>query len=130
MSGRDRVEADELDRRDGYRIALGDRQGDIDGVLLVIELHVEVGDVRVGKPAILIKGLNALEVGIEARTVEVSFTSPWDFRALLGRQRVPEPRLVDRMDTLKLQTVDADGSFLFARRDHSHERNECRKPKT
>ena len=45
---RDDVEAGEVDRRDLHRLAFGDRDGEVDCVLLVVELDVEAGDAGVG----------------------------------------------------------------------------------
>ena len=77
------------------RLAFGDRHGEIDLVLLVVQLDVEAGDARVGKAAIGVERLDALEVGVEPRAIEEVLLAPGNFRALAGGERVLQAALVD-----------------------------------
>ena len=59
-----------FDGRDAHRLALVDGHGEVDGVLLVVQLDVEAGDAGVGIAAVGVERLDALEVGVEAGPIE------------------------------------------------------------
>ena len=76
MVGWDHVESDEVDGRNRHRFAFLDGHGDVDLILLVVQLDVEAGDARVRIAAIGKERLDALQIGVEARAVEVVLPSP------------------------------------------------------
>ena len=92
---RDDIEAAEHDRRDLDWIAFRDRDADVGRVLLRIELHIEAGHPRVGISTVGVESLDALEVRVEARSVEVILLPPRQDRALVGGEGVFQPRLID-----------------------------------
>src|SRR5471032_367776 len=114
MRRRDDVESGEVNRLHEHRLAFRDRDGEIDFVLLVVELHVEAGDPRVGKSAVGVERLNALQVRVEARTVEEILLAPGDFRALAGRQRIFQTAYVNRLDAVEGEATNLDGPPLLA----------------
>ncbi len=113
---RNDVEADEFDGCDLDRLSLRHGDGQLDGILFVVELDVESGDAGIGISAIGVKGLDAFEIRLEPRTVEVVLLAPGDDRAFLGRQHRSKARLVDRIDALEGKRLDRDGSSFFTRR--------------
>ncbi len=117
------LEAGKVDRLDEHRLALGDRDGEIDFVLFVVQLDVETGDARIGEPAIGVERLDALEIGVEPRSIEVRLLAPGDFRALAGGERVLQAVFVDALDALEREAVNLDGSPLFARDARGEDRN-------
>src|SRR3712207_8230190 len=56
---------------DAHRLALVDVQGDVDFVLLVVQLHVERADARIGEAAIGVERFDALQIGFEGAAVEI-----------------------------------------------------------
>ena len=70
------VESDEVDGRNPHRVALLDGHGDVDLILLVVQLDVEANDARVRIAAIGIERLDALQIRVEAGAVEVVLPSP------------------------------------------------------
>jgi len=113
MIGRDNVEAFEVDGRHVDGLAFGDGQRDVDGVLLLVQVHVEAGDARVGKSAIGIESLDTLEVRVEPRSIEVCLLAPRQLRALMCGERVLESALVDPLHALKFQAVNLDRPFFL-----------------
>ena len=111
---RDRVEPGKRDRRDEHRLAFGDRNGEIDLVLLVVQLDVEPGDARVGISAVGVKRLNTFQIRVESRPVEEVFFTPRNLRALTGSQRVLETALVHCLHAFKGKAVDFYRSGLLA----------------
>ena len=122
VRGGDDVKARKIDRGDLHRLAFDDRQRDVDGVLLVVQLDVESGDARIRKAAVGVERLNALQVGIEPRAIEIVFPAPRQLRAFARRERRLEPRIIDCLDALELETVNLDRAFFFTRSKHERQR--------
>jgi hypothetical protein len=97
---REHLETDQLDPGDANRLAFGDVNGDRDGVLGPVEVDVERGDVGVGKTAIAVERLDALQIGIEGAPVEIPLASPRQPRAL--------PRLEDPLQRIGVHLLHAD----------------------
>src|SRR6185295_3697888 len=115
MIGRDDFEADEVDRRDSSRFPFGDRDRDIDRILLVVELCVEARHTRIRISAIGVERLDPLHVGFKPRTIEVELAAPEKFPALPRRERTPQPRLLDRLHAVEFERANDDGAFFFTR---------------
>ncbi len=100
MIGRNDIETDEFNGRHPDRLALGNRHGHIHGILLVVQLHVESGDPRVGISTIGVKRLDPLEIGVEAGPVETQLPAPGQLRTLHASPArfatAPRPRLSPR----------------------------------
>ncbi len=79
---RDDVEPLQLDRSDAHRLAFGDVDGDIDLLLRLVQLDVERGHARIGKTAVAVERLDALEIRLEGAPVEVALPAPRDPRSL------------------------------------------------
>ena len=91
------VEPLERDALDDDRLAFGDLYGDGDFVLRVVELHVDVDDLRLGITPISVVRLDALDVAIELRAIEESLARPW--------QKAAFPRRENRLQLLRLDGV-------------------------
>ena len=115
MCRRNDVESGKIDRTNEHRLAFRDRDRQIDFVLPVVELHVEAGDARVGESTIGVERLHALQVRVEARTVEDIFLAPGHFRTLAGRERIVQAADVNRVDAVEGEAVHRDGSAFLAR---------------
>ena len=114
MGRRDVLEAGEIDRLDEHRRAFVNGDGQIDLILLVVQLDVEAGDARVGVAAVGVERLHPLQIGVEARPIEEGFLAPGDFRALAGGERVLQAALIDSLDALEGQAVDLDRAAFLA----------------
>ena len=119
------VETDEVDRAHADGGAFVDRQRHVDGVLLVVELHVEGGDACVRVPAVSVERRDALEIRVEAGVVEALLAPPGQPRALPRGKRRPETRLVDGGHADKGQPPHGDGPvFPTGRRGRDDEDDE------
>ena len=101
VRGWNRLEADEIDRGDLHRLALGNRHGDVGGILLVVELDVESGDAGVRISTIVVERLDSFQIGVETRAVEITLAAPRQLRALTGRQRVLQAGFVNGFDAFE-----------------------------
>ena len=97
MVGRNHVEPDEGDGGNPDGFAFGDRDGDVDRVLFVVQLDVETGHARIGIPAVGVERLDPLQVRVEASPVEVRLSAPGQLGALARGERVAQARRVDRL---------------------------------
>src|SRR4029079_5578339 len=94
---------------------------------LLVQLDVEPCHARVGKTAVGIERLDALQVRVEPRTVEEIFFAPGNFRALAGGECVLQPPLVNGVDAVERQAVNLDRAGLLAgsaRGDDEEARND------
>jgi hypothetical protein len=114
------IESDEVDRRDLDRLPLGDRDRDVDRILLVVQFDVETGHARIRIPAVRIERLNSLQVGVEASTIEERLLSPGQPVALVRRERRPKPRDVDGLHSFEIEGVNNNRPF-FLTGGRSHE---------
>jgi hypothetical protein len=76
LTRRQDVEAGHVDLGDERRLSFRDPNHDVDLVLLVIQLHVERADARVGESAIAIERPEPFEVGFERPAIEIGFVPP------------------------------------------------------
>jgi hypothetical protein len=114
--GWDHVESHEVEGRNLHRCAFLDGHGDVDLILLAVQLDVEADDARVRIAAIGIERLDALQVRIEAGAVEVVLPSPRNNGALPCSKGVLEFSFVDLLDAFEGQTMDRDRAFFLASR--------------
>ena len=92
---------------------------------LSFSLTSKAGHARVRVPAVGVERLNSLQVGVEASTVEERLLSPGQPVALARRERVAEPRRVDRLHALEIERVDENRPFFFtAGRSHEQARED------
>ena len=113
MIGGDDVEADVLDAGDLDRFPFGNRQRDVDLILLVVQLHVEAGHAGVGIAAVAVEGLNPFQIGVEPRAVEVGLLPPRNLRALARGECVAQAPRINGFDAVELQAVHLDGALFF-----------------
>ena len=76
LAFREHVDTLDLECRNANRLAFRDVDGDVDLILLVVELDVKRGDTRVGKTAIAIERLQALQIGFEGAAIEEPLSPP------------------------------------------------------
>ena len=112
MPRRQHVEAVVLDRFDDIRLSFIDVDRDVDGILLLVQLHVEGPDLRVRIAAVAIEGGHPLQVAVELIAREVMLGAPRKFRALRRRQRGAQLTFLDGLDAGELELVHPDDALL------------------
>jgi hypothetical protein len=85
-----------------HRFAFGDRDGDVDGILCVVQLDVESGHARIRISTVGIERLNPLQVRIKARPVEKRLSAPGELRALAGGEGLAQAGGIHRLHPDKL----------------------------
>ena len=113
--GRDRVEALEHQALHDARRALVHRDRESDGVLRVVQVCVEGGDLRVGIAAVLVIGLDPAEIGVEHRAIEIALAAPRQPAAGLRAQHGLHPAGPQLVGALDLEAGHLDSRLGRAR---------------
>ena len=112
--GRNRLETGEADAGNPYGLALGHRQRHIGRILLAVQLHVERRDSRIRITPVGVKGLDASQIGVELRSIEVVLLAPRQYRTGLGRQCLLKLRFIHGLDAVEGNPADLDAVLLVA----------------
>lgn len=113
-SRRQEIESREIDSLDERRLPLLDVHRDVDGVLLLVQLHVERRDSGAWIPTIAIKRDDPFQVGVELLPGEIVLLAPGEFRALNGGEDRAQLSMIDGLYARELQPVNADRLVLQA----------------
>src|SRR5262249_30317260 len=138
MGRRDDVEPLKVHGRDTNRLALVDRDSDVDRVVLVVELDVEACDTGIGKAAVRVERLDSLQIRVESAAVEESSLllprymdiEEGQFGVFACRENGLQRIDIDRMRTLDLQRADGNRPFVFTRDRRRNEDNDDTQPQT
>ncbi len=84
MIGGNAVEPLERDVLDDDRLAFGNLDGDVDLVLVRVQLHIDADDLGVRITPIGVVGLDPLDVAVELFAVEKMPARPWKKPVLLA----------------------------------------------
>ncbi len=113
---RQRLESTERDALDPNGLALGNRDGNADGCLRVVQLRIERRHSCVRIAAVLVERNDAFEIRLELVAAEIVLRAPGNLRAGRGGQDRLQLTGCDRLGSLECETRDLDAALFLTRR--------------